>query len=116
MKVCPACRERIKDDALRCKHCSTDLNVRKCPWCAEMIDKDAKKCKHCKSYIDKIRCSGCGKHVEIDGMRCAPCVETTIEEELIERFSQERFRLKLKNWIGMALVIGLTIFALFKVF
>jgi len=108
MKTCPACNEKIKDDALRCKHCGTDLPVRRCPWCAEIIDEHAKKCKHCKSYVDKIRCGDCGTHVEVADMSCATCVHDHIEHGLVERWANERFKMKIKNWI----LIGVTIFAL----
>lgn len=116
MKTCPACREKIQDDALRCKHCSMDLNVQKCPWCAELIDENARKCKYCKSYVDKVKCAGCEQQVEVAAMRCEKCLRKTIEEEVIERWQSERFKMKLRNWIGTAVITGLVVFGLLKIF
>ena len=111
MKTCPACNEKIKDDALRCKHCGIDLDVRKCPWCAEIIEKDAQKCKHCKSYIEKVRCGSCGKHTEVKEMRCPECIERFIAEELAERTRNIK-----KNYLFATIIlVGLILFALSKI-
>ena len=116
MKDCPACGEKIKADAIRCKHCGTDLDEMKCPWCAEVIEKDAKKCKHCKSYTDKIRCSGCGKDIETDGMRCANCLEIIINEESVERLKTEKLKMNLKNWLIVILLAVIAAYLLSSVF
>ncbi len=115
-KVCPACDEKIKADASRCKHCGTDLPLKKCPWCAETIDSDAKKCHYCKSYIEKIRCSGCGKHTEVGEMRCIQCVEAYITEQLTERWGEERFKMKVKNWTLIIIAIAAVAFGVVKNF
>jgi hypothetical protein len=114
MSICPACREKIKDDALRCKHCGLDLQVKKCPWCAEVIDLNAKKCKHCKSYVDKIPCAGCDDQVEIENMRCANCVAKIIDKELIEQWKHERFKMNLKNWLMLGIIFVLAGYLLFR--
>lgn len=104
MQACPSCRERVKDDALRCKHCGADLNVKKCPWCAELIDSAAQKCKHCKSYLAKVRCKGCENEVELEEMRCELCTKRKIEAEVMESFQQERARAKLRSWFLLLII------------
>ncbi len=66
--TCPFCKEEIKPDAIKCKHCGSALEAEKpahegiCPYCKEEIHSDAIKCKHCKSNLDskKEASSGCG--------------------------------------------------------
>ncbi len=115
-QTCPACSEKIKADALRCKHCGTDLPLKKCPWCAETIESEAKKCQYCKSYIDKVICSGCGKHVEVADTRCTGCVEAYIAEQLTERWGEERLKMRIKNWILIAIAVGAVVFGVVKNF
>lgn len=54
---CPYCREEIKADAVRCKHCRSAVAPEKpahggtCPYCKEAIHPEAIKCKHCGSSV-----------------------------------------------------------------
>jgi hypothetical protein len=64
---CPFCKEEIKADAIRCKHCRSVLAPEKpthsgtCPYCKEAIHPEAIKCKHCGSSVGpKQGCEGCG--------------------------------------------------------
>jgi hypothetical protein len=67
---CPFCKEEIKSDAIKCKHCGSKLNASKpkhegtCPYCKEDIHTEAIKCKHCKSNLSiKSNCK-CGNNQE----------------------------------------------------
>ncbi len=68
-RQCPYCREKIKSEAIKCKHCNSSIapsvleHGGTCPYCKETIHKDAIKCKHCKSMLntrieDDCGCSG----------------------------------------------------------
>jgi len=63
--VCPYCKEEIKEDAIKCKHCHSNLTPTKpshegiCPYCKEEIKEDAIKCKHCHSNLIQSMKSGC---------------------------------------------------------
>jgi len=63
-RICPYCKEEIKADAIRCKHCRSSLAPEKpthdgtCPYCKESIHVEAVKCKHCGSMVGAK--SGCG--------------------------------------------------------
>ncbi len=64
-KTCPYCKEEVKSGAIKCKHCSSTLELEKpphngiCPFCKEDIHSEAIKCKHCKSNLTK-KTGGCG--------------------------------------------------------
>ena len=64
--VCPSCKEEIKSDAIKCKHCHSQLAKPKpshegeCPYCKEKIHPEAIKCKHCKSNLASNADTGCG--------------------------------------------------------
>lgn len=71
--TCPYCKEEIKPDAIKCKHCGSKLAATKpshegiCPYCKEQINPEAIKCKHCKSvvgqknqFLQEATGSGCG--------------------------------------------------------
>jgi len=55
--TCEFCKEDIKADAIKCKHCGSMLKAKSpvhegtCPYCKENIHPDAIKCKHCKSAL-----------------------------------------------------------------
>ncbi len=70
---CPYCKEEIKSDAVKCKHCGSMIAETKpshegtCPYCKESINQEAVKCKHCKSMFGStdllaqgVPDSGCG--------------------------------------------------------
>ena len=116
MKDCPACDEKIKDDALKCKFCGADLNLQKCAWCAELIEKNAKKCRHCKTFLTKIHCDGCGDAVEISEMRCGNCVEKMMEIEVAKQTEAIKKSMDLKNWLILAILVALGAFALSQIF
>jgi hypothetical protein len=56
-RACPYCKEEIKADAVRCKHCRSAVAPEKpahggtCPYCKEAIHPEAIKCKHCGSSV-----------------------------------------------------------------
>ena len=62
-RECPFCKEDIKLEAIKCKHCSSSISPEAsehegtCPYCKEDIKPEATKCKHCKSNL---KTSGCG--------------------------------------------------------
>lgn len=56
-RECPFCKEEIKAEALRCKHCHASVAVEEpthggiCPFCKESIKAEALRCKHCKADL-----------------------------------------------------------------
>jgi len=73
-RECPFCKEAIKAEATKCKHCGSRVSQERpthegtCPYCKEDINPDAIKCKHCGSYVGPDRgvfgraddCGDCG--------------------------------------------------------
>jgi len=57
---CPYCKEEIRVDAIKCKHCGSSVAPEKpahegtCPYCKEQIHPEAIICKHCKSDVRSI--------------------------------------------------------------
>ncbi|MDF2874729.1 MAG: hypothetical protein K0R22_1412 [Sporomusa sp.] len=55
-KTCPYCKERIKKNAIRCKHCQAmidDVVPELCPFCQEDILSIDKVCTHCKAELNR---------------------------------------------------------------
>lgn len=56
-RLCPMCKEEIKNEAIKCKHCGSSVTPAKpdhggiCPYCKEIIHKEAIKCKHCQTML-----------------------------------------------------------------
>jgi hypothetical protein len=57
LRDCPFCKEPIRLDATKCKHCGSGVMPAKpphggvCPYCKEAINPEAIKCKHCASFL-----------------------------------------------------------------
>jgi hypothetical protein len=55
-KMCPYCKEKIKKNAIRCKHCQSMIDnvvAELCPFCQEDILSIDKTCPHCKSELNR---------------------------------------------------------------
>lgn len=56
-RQCPFCKEHIKAEAVKCKHCGSSVAPERaahegtCPFCKEHINPEATICKHCKSLL-----------------------------------------------------------------
>jgi hypothetical protein len=65
-RLCPYCKEEIKADAIKCKHCGSRLTPEKpshggtCPYCKEDIHPEATRCKHCRSDLLSDATEDCG--------------------------------------------------------
>ena len=68
-RECPFCKEEVKLDAIRCKHCqaaipaATPGHLGVCPFCKENIKPEAIRCMHCKADLATAErhtcCEGC---------------------------------------------------------
>ena len=86
-KACPACGEKIKRDAIKCRYCDADLSeikLQECPFCKELIRIDAVKCKFCRSNLSvnndtivkaevNTKCPYCHEAVSEDSKFCNKC-------------------------------------------
>lgn len=96
MKPCPFCKEDIKQDALLCKHCKTDLSRIKLNEYNEYV----KLCASCYSEndINGIRCETCGDSlVIVSGQHIKSHVEEEIEQREKERKWQYEIEQKKKE-------------------
>jgi Double zinc ribbon len=56
-RQCPFCKEEVRADAVRCKHCQAAIPLLKpdhqgvCPFCKESINTEAIRCKHCGANL-----------------------------------------------------------------
>lgn len=70
-RECPYCREEVKAEAVRCKHCHAAIRSARpdhegvCPLCKEEINAEAIRCKHCQADLAPVerlspscKCSG----------------------------------------------------------
>jgi hypothetical protein len=67
IRECPFCREEVKAQATRCKHCHAAIPAEApghggvCPLCKEDIKPDAVRCRHCQADLRPgARSSDCG--------------------------------------------------------
>ncbi len=66
---CIYCKEEIKIDAIKCKHCYSLIEPEKpthkglCPYCKEHIQPEAVKCKHCHSNFVIINDDSCKREL-----------------------------------------------------
>lgn len=53
LKSCPFCDEEILFEAIKCKHCKSDLTdvIRTCPFCSEQITTEHSTCPHCDEAL-----------------------------------------------------------------
>src|SRR5262249_28450702 len=57
VRPCPFCKEDVKVDAIRCKHCQATIPAEKpshggiCPFCKEQINPEAIRCMYCKADL-----------------------------------------------------------------
>lgn len=85
--TCPYCREEIRTDAVRCKHCGgrvvsklTPTHGGTCPYCREAIARDATICRHCRSQLPAVprpthggTCPRCREAIDPQATICRHC-------------------------------------------
>ncbi|XLS28086.1 double zinc ribbon domain-containing protein [Flavobacteriaceae bacterium M23B6Z8] len=82
IRECPQCKEDIKADAIKCKHCGSAVAPERlphggiCTYCKEEIKKDAIKCKHCKSDLSGN--AGCGCKGDTPGKKDTEMIRTML--------------------------------------
>ena len=56
-RQCPYCKEEVKAEAVRCKHCqaaippATPTHHGVCPYCKESIHPEAVRCRYCHAHL-----------------------------------------------------------------
>jgi hypothetical protein len=56
-RECPFCKEEVKAEAVRCKHCQATILPTEpghkgvCPFCKESINPEAIRCRHCGANL-----------------------------------------------------------------
>lgn len=66
VRSCPYCKEPIKADAIKCKHCASSVTPAAprhegiCPYCKEEIHPEATRCRHCQSDLRSFPAADCG--------------------------------------------------------
>jgi hypothetical protein len=77
-RECPFCKESVKADAVRCKHCLATIPVAvpghegTCPFCREDIHPQALRCRHCKADLGPSPYGGCSGSGEGRRLRRVP--------------------------------------------
>jgi len=100
-RTCPFCKEEIKADAIKCKHCRSAIAPERpghggtCPLCKESVHPDAIRCKHCGSDIGPIATDsrsgdcGCGgASSTVRGWSTVPEMDATGIRESFEGVSE----------------------------
>lgn len=85
-RECPYCKEEIKTDAIKCKHCHSSITPETpkhegtCPYCKETINPDAIKCKHCKSMLLEKSTCDCSGTVNLNSVQKADLVQSLLRD------------------------------------
>src|SRR5450755_4552827 len=75
IKQCPYCKEDVKAEAVKCKHCGSRIGSAMpehggiCPYCKESINPEAILCKHCHSNLQASKDCGCSDKMGVSGSR-----------------------------------------------
>lgn len=92
LKPCPFCREDIKDNALLCKHCQSDLSRIKLNDYNEYV----KLCASCYSEneLNAIRCETCGDSLVIVADKE---IKSHAEEEIEQREKERKWQFEIEQ-------------------